>query len=193
MKRYGSKCRSCCLKLDAVILPLLENYRTLTKSIGCGKQQQCPLPISVPSCITVYMSACISQQQSRSFHISHVHSEEWERWMTSFKICNQKKKKTDFFKFWFLWFVLFWFEPSWSSGVLSVYPEINQSGWRHRAEWELLSHRATFHKKASSANTVAQNKEKTLLFDAWNSPSFVWRLAKTHTHTNTLVPSLSCS
>lgn len=79
--------------------------------------------------------------------------------------------------------VLVW--TSWSSGVQSVYPEINRSRWRHRAEWELLSHRETFHKKLPVQTLWHRTKKRLCCLMLETVPlSFFGGLPK-HIHTQT--------
>lgn len=63
--------------------------------------------------------------------------------------------------------------------------KINWSGWsgeQRRGEWGLHSHTQTFHKKkkAPGANSTAQNKEQSPLFEVWHSNPHT----RTHTHTH---------
>lgn len=136
MKRYGSKSRSCRLKPDAVTLPVLENYSTLTRSIGLGKQQQqCP-PSSSSSSPSVSLHLCLNvcvcistSNKDAAFHISHFHPEVSEkskvpfvRWR-SFEV-NTPPKSAEFLIS-LICSVAVWLP--WSSGMASTLK--NKSKW----------------------------------------------------------------
>ena len=201
MKRYGSKSRSCCLKLDAVTLPVFRKLAISLKALAEGSSSSkaaaaaaaVPPPHRRPSlhlCLNVCV--CISPQQRRSFHISHSHPEVCAK---QTGICGWRslklillKNSRGFFNFFDLF--CFGLNPliKWSAaGVPSVYPEINRSGWRHRAEWELLSHRETFHKKLPVQTLWHRTKNRPCRLKLGTVPlPFFWggeRKLKTHTNT----------